>query len=303
MKQILLTLGFISATFYYASSQYKMTAHVPPFGSTSKMYKVNSTVIRASIGPNQVWNYNSITKSLMYTYQTVRLDTLSSALQSKFPSTSYVQMMLMGAPDLNLNAMEFIQNKTTHFARVGTKGSGSSSDIKNDTFFLFNHSFDSTVFYTPYAAWFAAHGKMNVDGKQFDSVVMMRYASGTDTMVNFFSLVPHFHKLFTYVISGGNVLNAYYYEPGTAINTGLSENNDAYFNCFPNPSSGNVTLLLNTIHSNPTVTVYDMSGRILQTDEYHNTDKMQLDLRLTQGFYWIEVKSSETIVRKKIAIE
>jgi aryl-phospho-beta-D-glucosidase BglC (GH1 family) len=100
------------------------------------------------------------------------------------------------------------------------------------------------------------------------------------------------------------ILYSYPYEltvtPSSAINKHTFEN---IHNIYPNPASENVTVCLKSSETNATLTIFDMSGKIVQS---HNLLKQEsnIDIKgLSKGVYLFKVVSSEAITNSKIYVK
>lgn len=61
---------------------------------------------------------------------------------------------------------------------------------------------------------------------------------------------------------------------------------------YPNPTDGKFTLDLGEFKDNATVTLRDVRGRLLQTNEYINVESIDIFLEYPTGMYFVEVRSN-----------
>jgi hypothetical protein len=66
--------------------------------------------------------------------------------------------------------------------------------------------------------------------------------------------------------------------------------NDAFVQLYPNPTSNNITLQTNTELKNTSITLYDVTGKLIKQYNLKSFFKTNLDLsQLDNGIYFIEI--------------
>lgn len=71
---------------------------------------------------------------------------------------------------------------------------------------------------------------------------------------------------------------------------GAAENNfENKINIYPNPTQGGISVELGEVYSSVSLTVRDMLGRTIQSEEFTNTDKAEVQINAGTGIYFIEV--------------
>jgi hypothetical protein len=79
------------------------------------------------------------------------------------------------------------------------------------------------------------------------------------------------------------------------------------FSIYPNPSNGVFNLKLNDVVSNFNVDIFDITGKIIYTNEYlDNSDLVKVinvQQEISKGIYFMNIKSDSGTITKKIIIE
>lgn len=79
-----------------------------------------------------------------------------------------------------------------------------------------------------------------------------------------------------------------------AISTGVNETRlDANISLYPNPTQGQTVINLNQEFSEMKVTVRNLLGAEISTNNYQNVNKINLSLQGESGFYLVELKDGE----------
>ena len=79
-----------------------------------------------------------------------------------------------------------------------------------------------------------------------------------------------------------------------ASTVGIAENSfEGQLRVYPNPTQGDVTLDLGKAHASITVTVYDIHSRLVQTQSFSHTDKVNISLDQPKGVYFVHVASAD----------
>jgi uncharacterized repeat protein (TIGR03803 family) len=89
------------------------------------------------------------------------------------------------------------------------------------------------------------------------------------------------------------------------INSGVIENNlEKYFHVYPNPFSETATLqITNPQIMNVELTIYNVFGQTVYNTLIHNSSFVISRGDLSNGIYFLQLKTSEGVVEKKIVIE
>ena len=71
---------------------------------------------------------------------------------------------------------------------------------------------------------------------------------------------------------------------------------------YPNPTTGNITIDLGTIYSNANLKVTNVIGQIILTQNYANSQQVNLELEAMSGVYFIHLKldNEEEVVLKVV---
>jgi hypothetical protein len=84
---------------------------------------------------------------------------------------------------------------------------------------------------------------------------------------------------------------------------GINETKSTFkANIFPNPSNGKIKLTFNRALSF-SFTIINQLGQVIMSDEYENTIQKELSLDFPNGLYYIQIKTAEGMLVKKIIIE
>lgn len=86
----------------------------------------------------------------------------------------------------------------------------------------------------------------------------------------------------------------------TVVAAGIFENGfDTELHIYPNPTSGPLYIDLGEIHANITLTLSDLSGRIVSSSVYHRQQVLTIQMEQPAGTYFLLIKSGkhEAIVR------
>ena len=59
---------------------------------------------------------------------------------------------------------------------------------------------------------------------------------------------------------------------------------------FPNPSDGIVTISFKSIKKNVQVDVLDVSGKVIQTENFANGNNFSLELEVNEGIYFLRLR-------------
>lgn len=94
------------------------------------------------------------------------------------------------------------------------------------------------------------------------------------------------------VVDKSNSLSINVVEPGTT--TTIHENTGASnLIVFPNPTEEKVTVRLNKLHSNVTITVRNILGHRVVNKTFTSTQQMEVAINAAKGIYWMEVVTPE----------
>jgi hypothetical protein len=281
-------------------AQLPLVKTLPPFGSTSQLKRITnvSALTKASTGADQTWNFSAAALTSMVSYEYIAPTTVSQTIQDSFPGTTYIEMLLSGAPDRNLNPMEFLKDESDHILRLGTKSSGSSINKQIDTLFYFGHEFDSTHTYRGAHITYSGYGSMQIGGKTYDSIAMFTYiAIGSgDTTHRFFQFSPFFSPLVSYSIKDDTIQNAFYYEIAlgtTPPPTSVSNVSKASVVAYPNPATNN--MFVSGIENGTSYTITDLSGHAISRGSISD-NKIQID-ELHAGMYLLMLNTNSSPIR------
>ena len=79
------------------------------------------------------------------------------------------------------------------------------------------------------------------------------------------------------------------------------------FNVYPNPSNGTFSIQLKEVISDFEVEIFDITGKVIYTQEfYQNSDlvkEINVKNEISKGIYFLNIRSSDNLVTKKIIIE
>ena len=84
--------------------------------------------------------------------------------------------------------------------------------------------------------------------------------------------------------------------------TGIGEQKTDPVSIFPNPSSGNFTLIFSKQHNPYTISIYDMSGRLCYSQNGIIGEVSQLQTGLQPGIYSVEISNETTKIQNKIIV-
>ena len=306
MKKQLLILVMICVSIISTRAQYTLSPSIPPFGTQYMLNQATTGVTRAALGADQVWDYSSLTFNPMYTYQIVKLNTVGQRIQDSFPTCTYLEYMQMGAPNPDLNPMEFYEDKGTHIRRIGSKGSGSSLSKQNDTLILFNQAYNTTARYRNANFTYAGYGSLKVKTNIYDSVILLiqTYTGANDTALLFFKFTPYYQKLFGVFISAGNVAGAYYWEP-TKSTSGINDiEMDRAIDLFPNPATTNFNIQLKNSSRTLRISMFDITGNCVYKGVNYNKSEVNIDIKaFSKGLYMVSIETDTGIETKKLLIQ
>ena len=68
---------------------------------------------------------------------------------------------------------------------------------------------------------------------------------------------------------------------------------DANISIFPNPTLGQTVINLNKEFSEMTVTVRNLLGAVISSNNYHDVSKINLNLQGESGLYLVDLKDSK----------
>lgn len=86
--------------------------------------------------------------------------------------------------------------------------------------------------------------------------------------------------------------------------TSIKQNKNFKAEIYPNPSSGLFTLTINENYTNATLTLFDLSGKIVDTKQFKNNNSIQLDYsHLAKGIYQLQFNTDRENYFSKIVIE
>ena len=72
---------------------------------------------------------------------------------------------------------------------------------------------------------------------------------------------------------------------------------------YPNPTNNNVNIHLDDASSSFTVTIHDLTGKVVYTSDYSNTQDVTISTSdLNSGYYSLSIISSEGISTRKIMV-
>jgi len=307
MKKHILLLLTVFSTSFLLKAQLTLENHLPPIGSSYVLSKVTSKLDKAAKGGYQTWDYSAATTSAMYTYNIIGKASVNQSIKDSFPDADYIEMLSIGAPDINLNPMVFYKDMGTYIKRLGDKGSGSSISRINDTLMLFDHAYESTIYYAKNYTTYSGYGQLKIKGKTFDSVAMITYtrAPFTDTVVSFVQLKPYYHRIFAYNLSADTVGTAYYYDPSGPPSSGISYNdNEGGVSIYPNPANEMVNINVNDQSDIQQISIFDITGKCVVSQLANQPNFAQVSVKhLNKGLYVTVVQTSSGTSTKKLIIE
>ena len=70
------------------------------------------------------------------------------------------------------------------------------------------------------------------------------------------------------------------------------------FQCFPNPTSGNINIIADKNYKNLVVKVYNLSGQELMSKKYKNTQNIDFELEASSGIYFITIEAEGSIFQR-----
>ena len=77
-------------------------------------------------------------------------------------------------------------------------------------------------------------------------------------------------------------------------NVGIIENSFVNIpKLFPNPTNGNLTLVLDNIYDDITIKIRDVNGKMVSTKNYRSTQNISFELKEARGVYIIDVSNNE----------
>lgn len=294
-------MGMLCLAMAPLRAQVTMSKTLPPAGTQYQMLRVTSGVTKAETGADKVWDYSGVATSSMYTYKILALSAVKQSLQDTFPSASYVEMLDIGAPDINLNPMDFYEDKGDHLRLIGQKGSGSSAERKGDTLIVFNQTYGSVLNYRGMSVKYAGYGTLKVKTKTYDSVAMLVFTKSTttDTIVWFYQFKPHYQKLFGYSVVSDTISASFYYEPSASTPTGLEDKSLSNVSVYPNPASEAIYLDIPQPVDFVSVRIFDLNGKVVITaNEIDKNSGINIGW-LTEGMYWIQIQADDSVIMKK----
>lgn len=75
----------------------------------------------------------------------------------------------------------------------------------------------------------------------------------------------------------------------TVSDLGVNDFNDLFVKIFPNPTNGEINIILNSIHSQIDIEVYDLLGQIIMKESYENTKVIHLNIDDATGVYVVSI--------------
>lgn len=85
-----------------------------------------------------------------------------------------------------------------------------------------------------------------------------------------------------------------------SITVGLNENSELQGNIYPVPATDVVTIQLASPVNDPTITMYDLSGRMIYTNQFSTGNAFTIPVQqFSSGTYLVELRSGEKVWRKK----
>lgn len=139
------------------------------------------------------------------------------------------------------------------------------------------------------------HGALNSGDSIFQSYAIL-YARNGNNLQNAQSIINLASEVKTFYDSESNIPC----ENGT---WGTEEINTSKFNVFPNPSKG-ILNISSDQQTNITVSIFDLSGKQIQTSFIQNATKTSIDLiNLPKGLYLIQIETNNESIMKRIILE
>jgi len=94
-----------------------------------------------------------------------------------------------------------------------------------------------------------------------------------------------------------SVIQGFY---GSTLTSALDDlNDDAFAKVFPNPTSGDLTFDFGNILESVTITITDLSGKIIQSNTYNDSQLVNLELVGSAGIYFLNIVSevNKSVIR------
>ena len=74
-------------------------------------------------------------------------------------------------------------------------------------------------------------------------------------------------------------------------------------NVYPNPNRGVVTIKFSETLAKANITIFDVGGRIVYSEEFLNTDEARLNNNLPSGVYPVSVQTDQETTNLKMIVE
>jgi hypothetical protein len=84
--------------------------------------------------------------------------------------------------------------------------------------------------------------------------------------------------------------------------TGISENNQAIMQLYPNPATGNFKIVLNEKYTRVKIHILNISGQLISGYFFENTDEISVDCDLSPGMYIVEVICNDERYYSKLIV-
>ena len=94
------------------------------------------------------------------------------------------------------------------------------------------------------------------------------------------------------------------FKPNVLGNTSFMSSN---FSVYPNPNNGTFHIQLNEVVSDFKISIFDVTGKTVYTNEFsQNSDlvkEIKIEEEISKGIYFMNIKTNDGLVTKKIIIE
>jgi myo-inositol-hexaphosphate 3-phosphohydrolase len=66
------------------------------------------------------------------------------------------------------------------------------------------------------------------------------------------------------------------------------------FQLFPNPTSQDLTLMVDKVYDKIEIRIYDLSGRLINSHKFGSADNVRFQLQGNPGVYFVEILADDT---------
>lgn len=267
----------------------------PPYGTT-KTYNIHSgTITEPTAGPNQVWDYSTISVTNIGTGVYTNPATLPASVINKFPAATYVEVWTIpAAPSVEQAIVDFYREYPDSLVRMGQQSSGgSNSSTWGDTQGIWNVPFggstnanyqdQGTGQLASGVFTYAAYGTLTTPYGTYNDVVMITRPGSK----LFFSTTPYYGLLMNVIYSGPTTIaGAYVYDYDFPTSIDVLATQDR-LSLYPNPVSNELTLQFET-NSSRTIEILNCLGAVEYTEIVRTTTARINTSHLSTGVYFIK---------------